>query len=41
LKLDGVLLETQIAVRRQENIEFLMGQREQSLPLLMPARPIF
>ena len=30
LKFGGVLLKTQVAVCRQENIEFFLGQREQS-----------
>ncbi len=36
LKFGRVLLETQVAVCRQENIEFLLGQREQ-LPVFEAA----
>ena len=37
LKFGGVLLETQVAVSRQENIEFFLGQREQ--PAVFDAAP--
>ena len=37
LKFCGVLLETQVSVGRQENIEFLLGQREQ--PAVFDAAP--
>ena len=37
LKFGGVLLKTQVAICRQENIKFLLGQREQ--PAVFDAAP--
>jgi hypothetical protein len=39
LKFGGVLLKTQVAVCRQENIEFFWANAS-SLPFLMPPQPI-